>query len=128
MQTSGNNAAIKACVESHDKVAKVKKGCGRPFNRLRRWDEDKKLLAKETKRKNWCQRGVSNVLLFVPPWMRIKDFSRSIARRSMTAVVSRSQVDRFNGKAARWLKSRAMSEHRQQMRGGHRNCLSWYME
>ena len=57
---------IKLGVKGFDKMAEVAQAGGRPVNRPRTWEEDKRQKKKDLKKMNWLKNGGFDVPLFVP--------------------------------------------------------------
>ena len=56
----------KSGVKGYDKMAEVGQNGGRPVNRPRTWEEDRRQKKKELQKANWFNSGGYNVPLFVP--------------------------------------------------------------
>ena len=57
---------IRSGVEGFDKMIEVSKTGGRPINRARTWEQDKRQKKKELQGRNWYRQGGYDVPLFVP--------------------------------------------------------------
>ena len=57
---------IKSGIEGYEKMRRLELEGGRPVNRPRSWEEDKRQSKKELEKKNWFRKGGYHVPLFVP--------------------------------------------------------------
>ena len=57
---------IKSGIEGYEKMRRLELEGGRPVNRPRSWEEDKRQAKKELEKKNWSRKGGYHVPLFVP--------------------------------------------------------------
>ena len=57
---------IKAGVEGFEKMIKVEEAGGRPVNRPRTWETDRRQEKKQLKKRNWFSSGGHHVPLFIP--------------------------------------------------------------
>ena len=57
---------IRSGVEGFHKMIEVSKTGGRPINRARTWEQDKRQKKKELQGRNWYRQGGYDVPLFVP--------------------------------------------------------------
>ena len=71
MKSSGYNEkfrleVVKSAVEGFNKMVKLEREGGRPVNRPRSWEEDKRQKKKHLKKQNWFRSGGHHVPVFVP--------------------------------------------------------------
>ena len=71
MRASGYNEdyrlqVIRSGVEGFDQMIEVSKTGGRPINRARTWEQDKRQKKKELQGRNWYRQGGYDLPLFVP--------------------------------------------------------------
>ena len=71
MRASGYNEdyrlqVIKSGVEGFDRMMEASKNGGRPVNRARTWEQDRRQKKKELQKNNWYRQGGYDVPLFVP--------------------------------------------------------------
>ena len=102
MKLSGYNQdyryqIIKSGVEGYDKMLEIEKSGGRPVNRPRSWEEDKRQSKKELEKSNWFRKGGFHVPLFVPHTprgelvkrMKIREAQNNQGRRIRFKIVWR---------------------------------------
>ena len=91
---------IKSGVEGFDKMLEEEMNGGRPINRPRTWEEDRRQKKKELQKRNWYRKGGYDVPLFVPhtprgelaKLMRAKEAQNSQGRKIRFKIVEKGGV------------------------------------
>jgi hypothetical protein len=91
---------IKSGVEGFDKMVKEEREGGRPVNRPRSWEEDRRQKKKELQAKNWYRQGGYDVPLFVPhtprgelaKLMRAKEAENNQGRKIRFKIIEKGGV------------------------------------
>ena len=105
MKLSGYNEdyryqVVRSGVEGFDKMLAEEENGGRPINRPKSWEEDKRQKKKELQKRNWFRKGDFDVPLFVPHTprgvlakaMRAKEAQNNQGRRIRFKIVEKGGV------------------------------------